>query len=154
MELNTIPYEINNEEVVLNLWAYSDEYGYIQRLAGKAYVLDGGDDDKLKILRQLSKTDFLSATWYPVPQNFKLTGQDGDVIQGVAQASQLNDPYISGILFDEVMTSLAKELPKQLRLVGEDYVSFTIKLPDSPLSVRTIVVENNDGSLVPMVANK
>ncbi|MDP1958608.1 MAG: hypothetical protein Q8K03_02535 [Methylotenera sp.] len=49
MQSNTIPYEINNEEVVLNLWAYSDEYGNIQRIAGKAYVLDGEDVDKLNI---------------------------------------------------------------------------------------------------------
>ncbi|MDO9232542.1 MAG: hypothetical protein Q8N02_08545 [Methylotenera sp.] len=151
MQSNTIPYEINNEEVVLNLWAYSDEYGNIQRIAGKAYVLDGEDVDKLNILRQLSRTDFLSAKWYPVPKNFNLKGYNGDELKGVAQAFQVSDPYINGILFDEVMSALAKELPEHLRLFGDDYQRFTIKLPESPLCITTIVVEYSDGSLVPMV---
>jgi hypothetical protein len=33
-------------EVVLNLWAYVDEDGYIYRLAGKYYVMDGDDEEK------------------------------------------------------------------------------------------------------------
>ena len=108
----------------------------------------------MDILRQLSITDFLSAKWYPVPKNFKLHGQDGDELKGAAQAFQVSDPYINVILFDEVMSALAKELPEHLRLFGEDYQRFTIKLPESPLCITTIVVEYSDGSLVPMVANK
>ena len=30
------PYIISNEEVVLNFWAFSDEHGNVQRIAGKA----------------------------------------------------------------------------------------------------------------------
>jgi len=63
---------IEAPEVVLNLWAYVDEAGYILRLAGKSYVMAGDDDEKLAVLRALSRTDFLSAAWCKVPTNFEL----------------------------------------------------------------------------------
>jgi hypothetical protein len=49
-----------------------DENGCIFRLAGKAYVMDGDDNEKLSLLRRLSATDFLSAAWHKVPSNFVL----------------------------------------------------------------------------------
>ena len=37
MQSTTVyPYIISNEEVVLNFWAFSDEHGNVQRIAGKA----------------------------------------------------------------------------------------------------------------------
>ena len=59
---------LENPEIVLNLWAYSGEDGTILRLAGKTYAMQGTDADKLAVLRQLAKTDFLSASWDKVPE--------------------------------------------------------------------------------------
>lgn len=59
-------------EIVLNLWVYSDEVGYIRRLASKCYALHGNDVDKLTILRTLAKSDYLSAHWEQVPNNYRL----------------------------------------------------------------------------------
>jgi len=149
---STQPYQITDPEVVLNLWAYSDEYGNVQRLAGKAYVMDGDDLHKLRLLRLLATTDFLSAKWFPVPKNFNFSGSNGEKLNGVVNASLISDPYTNGILFGEVMDRAAKELPVQLRLMGEDYQRFALELPESPLCVTTLVIEYQDGRLVPMVA--
>ena len=148
----TNPYQRFNPELVLNLWAYSDEYGAIVRIAGKGYVMDGKDSDKLNLLRQLSCTDFLSAKWFPVPKNFNLSGPNGEKMKGVAQASQINDPYVNGILFGNVMDMIANEFPEQLRSIKDEYQRFKLELPESPLCVTTIVIEKSDGQLVPMVS--
>jgi hypothetical protein len=55
----SVPGYLTDAEVVANLWVYSDEAGYVARVAGKAYVLDGSDTEKLALLRQLAGTDFL-----------------------------------------------------------------------------------------------
>ena len=144
-------YNIVNQEVVLNLWAYSDEQGNIQRLAGKAYVIDGEDPHKLNLLKQLSCTDFLSTKWYPVPKNFNLSSEHGN-IKGVAQAAHISDPYINGLLFSDVIDAIANSLPEQLRMSSDGYQRFRLVLSESPLCVTTVVIEESDGQLVPMVS--
>lgn len=148
----TKEYQINNPEVVLNLWAYSDEDGNVMRLAGRGYVMDGDDSSKLKLLKQLSCTDFLSVGWYPVPQNFKLVDSSGDEMNGVASAAQVSDPNVSGILFKQVMDLIAGALPEQMNSVGEGYQRSKLELPESPLCITTILIEKDDGRIVPMIS--
>lgn len=148
----TNAYATESPEVVLNLWAYADEAGYVMRLAGRAYVMDGDDDDKLALLRRLAKTDFLSATWQKVPANFELNGSEGEEMYGVAHASMLSDEYSHGNLFGTLIEVLAKELPKQMRCMDGQYVVFTPELPQDPLSVTTVVMELDDGRLQPMIS--
>ncbi len=147
------PYQISNPELVLNLWAYSDEYGNIMRIAGKGYVMDGDDSHKLNLLKQLSCTDFLSAKWYPVPKNFSLIGDGEKQMKGVAHTSEIFDPYANGILFGDVMNAIEKQFPEQLRVINEDYEKFKIELSESPLCVTTVVIEHSNGDLVPMVVD-
>jgi hypothetical protein len=59
--MKTISHTLQEPEVVLNLWAYAGEDGYIVRLAGKAYVLEGNDKLKLSLLRSLASTDWLAS---------------------------------------------------------------------------------------------
>ena len=144
--------ELRDPEVVLNLWAYADEAGYVMRIAGKAYVMDGDDGEKLMLLRHLSATDFLSAPWQKVPQNFSVVNEDGQKMQGVAHASLVADPDAQEPLFGPLMDSLAKGLPEQLRSLQGDYSKFRLELSDSPLCVTTVVMEYEDGRLEPMVS--
>ena len=141
-----------NPEVVLNLWAYADKAGYVMRIAGKVYVMQGSDEQKLRLLKMLSGTDFLAARWEKVQQNFSLNAPDGKVMKGVAHASMVNDPNSHGVLFKYVIDGLDASLPEQLRCVDGDYEKFRLKLPEDPLCVTTIVMEYEDGSLVPMVS--
>jgi hypothetical protein len=148
------PHEAEGQEIVLNLWAYSDEDGYIMRLAGKAYVMAGNDDNKLWLLRQLSATDFLSAPWFPVSKNFKLVRPDGEEMTGVANASMLSEPTSHEVLFSPVMDELAEALPEQVCMTENGYEKFKMKLTKSPLCVTTVVMEFEDGRLVPMVSGR
>jgi len=144
---------LSKPEVVLNLWAYVDEGGYIQRVAGKFYVLDGSDSQKLSVLRQLSGSDFLSAQWRPVPQNFRITNPDGEELLGVAHVSMLPDSNTHPSLFGPLMDELAKEVPTQMRSVNAEFHPFRLELPEAPLCVTTQILEFEDGRQVPLVSN-
>ncbi len=148
----TKAYTAQSSEVVLNLWAYADEAGYVVRLAGRAYVMDGDDGEKLALLKMLAKTDFLSASWQKVPANFTLNGSDGEEMHGVAHASMLSDRHSHGSLFGPLIETLAKGLLEQMRCVEGEYVRFTPELPQDPLSVTTVLMELDDGRLQPMIS--
>ncbi len=143
---------LQEPEVVLNLWAYSGEDGYIVRLAGRAYVMEGDDRLKLSLLRSLSKTDWLAAQWEKVPANFNLSGPDGQSMKGIAHASMLSDPASHAHLFGPLMENLATTIPEQMRCFKGDYVPFKFDLPEKPLTVTTVVMEYEDGRLEPMVS--
>jgi hypothetical protein len=145
--------ELESPEVVLNLWAYVDEGGYIIRLAGKSYVMDADDDEKLALLRVLSRTDFLSANWCKVPANFKLINPDGKTMAGVATASMLSDPNSHSQIYSELFETLADSIPKQLRVSEDGYEEFRLELPQAPLCVTTVIMEYDDGRLIPMVSS-
>lgn len=74
-------FHLDNPEVCLNLWAYVSEDGHIMRIAGKTYVLQGEDKDKLAALHLLAATDFLSTPWSKVPANFKHMNADSGGIR-------------------------------------------------------------------------
>jgi len=143
---------LENPEVVINLWAYSGEDGTILRLAGKTYVMQGTDAEKLALLRQLAASDFLGAPWHKVPANFTIQHTDFGKMKGAAQASMMSDPHYHENLFGPLIEKLALSIPKQMRCVDGDYQEFRINLPEAPLCISTIVIENEDGTLVPMVS--
>ena len=138
--------------MVINLWAYSGEDGTILRLAGKTYVMQGTDAEKLDLLRQLAATDFLSAPWHKVPPNFTIQHTEFGEMKGAAQASMISDPYYHQNLFGPLIEKLAQSIPEQARSINGEYVKFRLDLPEAPLCISTIVMEYEDGSLVPMVA--
>lgn len=144
--------ELSSYEIVFNLWAYAGEDGSILRLAVKPYVMQGDDTEKLALLRELSSTDFLSVSWEKVPANFKSTNPNGEVMHGVANASMLSDPNTHGVLFGKLLDRQEDALPEHLRSINGDYVRFRLEMPEAPLCVTTIVVEYEDGRLVPMVS--
>ena len=53
---------------------------------------------------------------------------------------------------ESLIEKLAKLVPEQLRSVVGEYEKFRLDLPESPLSVTTIVMEYENGTLVPMVS--
>ena len=146
------PKPLRSPEVVANLWVYADEAGYVARIAGRAYVLDGDDEMKLAVLRQLAATDFLHAEWSPVPKRFTVVGDAGDRMEGVAHASMLNDGVTPGQLFGSLLDKLSAGVPEQMRSLNCEYQRFRLKMPDDPLTVTTVIVEREDGTLTPHVS--
>lgn len=143
---------LNDPEVVINLWAYSGEDGTILRLAGKAYVMQGTDAEKLVLLRDLAASDFLCAAWHQVPSNFTIQHADFGEMKGAAQASMIGDPYYHQNLFGPLIEILAKSVPTQARSINGEYQHFRLDMPEAPLSVTTLVMEYEDGTLVPMIS--
>jgi hypothetical protein len=143
---------LQKPEAVLNLWAYVDEAGCIFRLAGKAYVMDGNDDENLSLLRVLSATDFLSCTSHKVPDNLILVGPDNQKISAVADRSILSATDGHMALFGPLIEQLAKEMPTQLRCENGEFKPFRLELRQDPLTVTTVVLEYDDGRLVPMIS--
>lgn len=137
-------------EVVANLWVYADEAGYVGRLAGKTYVLEGSDREKLDVLRQLAATDFLSAEWMPVPKSFNVVGPNGERLH-YATLSVLSDDVSRSLLIEPLLDKLAAALPDQLRDVNGVYQSFKMPMPEAPLTILTVVIERPDGRLVPLI---
>lgn len=146
------PYLLGNPEVVANIWVYADEAGYVARVAGKAYVLDGSDREKLDLLKRLSASDFLSAEWMPIPENFGVIGPDGERLR-YAQLSVLSDEYSKSVLVGPLLEKLAASVPEQLHEVDGEYRPFKLQMPEAPLTVLTVVVERPDGRLVPMLSS-
>ncbi|NTW88115.1 MAG: hypothetical protein HGB26_03110 [Desulfobulbaceae bacterium] len=145
-------HDMINPEVCLNLWAYTSEDGLIMRLAGKTYVLQGSDKEKLAVLRLLSATDFLSVLWGKVPANFVQFNPEGERLTGIASASILSDPYGHSQLFGPLIEKFASSLPEQLKTIAGEYAIFKLELPNDPLTVTTVVIEYEDGRLVPMIS--
>jgi hypothetical protein len=143
---------LSDPEVVLNLWAYADEDGTILRLAGKTYVMQGSDEEKLAMLRPLATSDFLSVSWSKVPSNFNIQNIDNNEMSGVAHASMLTDRSYHDFLFGPLIEVLAQSVPEQLRSINGDYQKFRLEIPDEPLCISTIVLEKEDGNLVPLIA--
>lgn len=143
---------LTNPEVCVNLWAYADEGGYIARVAARAYVLDGDDGDKLSALHLLAATDFLHAEWVGVSKQFVVEGENGQQMHGVAHASMLNDGVTPAVLFGPLFQKLEGAIPLQARVGKEGYEAFSLKLTEDPLTVTTVVMEFEDGRLVPMVS--
>lgn len=147
-----IPYTLTDPEVVANIWVYADEAGYVARIAGKAYVLDGSDRDKLDMLQRLSVTDFLSAEWMPIPENFGVIGPNGERLR-YATLSLISDEYSKSVLVGPLLEKLADSVPEQLQEIDGEYKRFRMSMPEAPLTVLTVVIEYPDGRLVPMVNN-
>lgn len=143
---------LENPEVVINLWAYSGEDGTILRLAGKTYVMQGTDAEKIALLRQLSTSDFLSAHWHKVPANFTIQHADFGEMKGAAHASMVGDQHYHASLFGPLIEKLAQSIPEQARSINGEYQKFRPELPEAPLIVSTIIMEHEDGTLIPMVS--
>lgn len=136
-------------EACFNLWAFVDQNTRIvQRISGKAYVLDGDDEAKLAVLKQLAPTDYLTAPWTAVPDHHVVWGPQGQSVRGAVFAADL-DP---GAVFGGVIDALSM-LPNQLRSVDGQYevCRFDASAAAVPLFVLTYVLEREDGRLVPQV---
>lgn len=132
-----------NGELTVCFWAFLDaNTKLIYALAGRAYWLTGDDESKLQTLRQLSRCDFQSVGRVRVPGRFAISFTDGTKEEGYATVQQMNDP--SAMLFEELLSEMEASLPPLADF--EHNKPVTPKFPEDPLSVRTIVYEDESGS--------
>lgn len=140
----------SSAEICLNLWFYVDDTGVVIRLAGKAYALNGTEQQKLAILHSLSGTDHLTATLAKLPESFVMKSDQGD-LRGAVPVASVHENHAR--VFGPLMDQIERDLPKGIRSVNDNYEQFTVKLPEEPLCVTTAVYERADGELVAHVGN-
>lgn len=134
--------------LVANLWYhYDSNSGFISAIAGRGYILDGSDDEKVQILQKLAATDYLYAKWLPVPDRYVVhlhepaTGREKEV-KGVVSVRELDVLGLS--LFAEVLTQIESEVPKnEYRLVFEKQIW---KVDEKPLYCMTGICEKEAGA--------
>jgi hypothetical protein len=144
---NLIHLDPNDTELVFNLWAFAEENsGFVFALAGRAYQLSGTDEEKVKILKSLSLTDYHIAKRVLVPERFKVI-DEGVERSGYTTVQDINDPRL--YLFEVVYQTLEKDLPPML-LPGNEIGAYTPKeqkIPQNPLYVSTILLEDEYGHI-------
>lgn len=141
--------------ICLNLWAYVDSRtSLVQRVAGRAYVLDGTDEQRFALLTALSRSDYATADIASVPRQFAVVPPIPDIppIEGAVHADELADPTTMSAVFEPVYRKIEAGMPQQLTFdaEGEPEV-WKIAVPDNALFLKTLILEQPDGTLVPQV---
>ncbi len=119
-------------EIVMNLWVFIQSLGplnIIYELGVRPYVMIGSDDEKTRLLQDLSVSDFHFARRFPLPTDryyLKVTERDGVIISAssgdtmeegkdVRKGLALVRPDISGMhqmeYFNEALAAIEKSLP-------------------------------------------
>jgi hypothetical protein len=132
-------------EIVLNLWFLIDErLGFAYGLLGRAYMMSGSDDNKLRILHTLAYTDHYLAKKFNVPHRYSVVDPAGNERKGLIHPSILMELGASAV-FKELIDELENELPPKVIWVDGEMKSEKQKIPEAPLMVCTGLLEYQDG---------
>lgn len=141
------------QELIINLWAFYDaSAGLVYGLAGRVYNALGTDSDKLAILKQLSVSDYITAKRYELPKRFQVSYADGTVKTGVANLNVVNDPNAQ--MFEDMFKNLEADLPPLPDFSIDDYRETKQKIPTDPLCVVTVLYEDEQGHMRPIVTEE
>lgn len=143
----------DSAEIVINLWAvYDATTGVIYSVAGRAYMMRGTDADKMRMLRELAVTDFPLATRQLLPDRFVIEFEGGRERRRVAPLSVMRDPNAD--LFEELIQRIERELPPRMEIREETPRPRPQALPEPLLSVRTVVHEDDEGNVRPIITDE
>jgi len=132
-------------ELCCNLWAiFEPNTQVIYALAGRAYALQGTDEDKLKMLRELSACDYQTVKAVKLPERFNLVEPCGQTKKGVTTIQSFYDK--SSALFDELFAHIENQLPAITDYTQEETKLIPQRLPSDPLCVTTLLCEDEQGS--------
>jgi hypothetical protein len=135
----------NTYELCCNLWAILDkDTQVIYALTGKIYALQGTDEEKLNVLRQLSLHDHQTTQADNLPERFTITGRDGLQQKRMTTIGTFYDP--NSVLFEELFTRLELKLPATIDYQSAEPKEVPQKLPDDPLCISTLVIEDALGN--------
>jgi hypothetical protein len=132
---------MNNREVVLNLWYVRDEEGIIYSLRVKTYVIEGTEDEKLALLQERARLDYLIAEPFEIPERFHLTIGVGNNAKRmpVAHINMLETLASHIALFEDAFKIIESRFPAQSDL----------SIPQDPLVCSTPLIQNKAGDLEP-----
>jgi hypothetical protein len=142
----------NSSEIAFNLWFIIDEaLGVVYALMGRAYALNGNDDEKLRILHSLASTDYLLAKRYRVPENFSVMDPAGNKRERLIDPQFVMNQANLPLVFEDVFRELEKGFPPKMTWVNGEMISEVMVASKSPLMVCTGLMEYQDGHIQPLV---
>lgn len=137
-------------ELCLNIWFVVDiATGHSYNWMGRVYNLMGNDDDKTVTLKKLAETDYQVAERESFPNEWKVV-VGNRTFEGHITSNQINS--IIDLNLEFFINKLEKNLPKLISFTQSDQSYGTAepqKIPDNPLFVLTILMENEKGELIP-----
>lgn len=140
-------------EIIFNLWAlYDSTSGAVYGLSGKTYNIAGNDSEKLEFLKTASRTDYVTAKRYKVPERFSIMFPDGEVQKGVTYLNAIHDPNAQ--LFEDMFKNLEAELPPLPDFSGQDALDIKQTIPENPLCVVTALYEDDAGNIRPVITGE
>jgi hypothetical protein len=136
-------------EICFNLWMVLEkDTGQIFSYLGKAYGLRGTREEKLRILHALSADDHYTVPRRKIPARFEAM-LEGEMTSGLT-TPEIARKTESGF-WVELLETLEKEMPPQLRWLGGTSMEIRIPVSDDPLCVQTLLIEQGNGILIPQV---
>ncbi len=140
------------KEITFNFWFLIDEaVGFAYALMGRAYLLTGSDDEKLKVLHALAPTDYLLATKYRVPENFSVIDPAGNVRKRLVDPGLVMVQANVAIICEEVIRELEKIFPPKITWEDGEMRSEPMLAPQAPLMVCTGLLEHEDGQITSLI---
>lgn len=149
--LQTAEEMAGKKEIGFNIWFIIDQstnicYYYIIR----SYCISGSEEKKLAILNELAKYDFITSPRRHLPENCVIT-IGSEKYSCCLPSYGVDDYFVNN--FNYFATEVEKTLPPAFRFntISGGNHAIAQKLPDAPLYVRTFVIEDDYGNLIPKI---
>ena len=141
---------MSQAEIAFNFWYYVDEESdLVYSLAGRAYYLTGPEEEKLRTLVELSKSDYLLARRHPIPEAFWPVKEDGSASEFIPA---INVRFLGFRLFEGLAEGLAAELPTMPEQIDDVLFEYLHLIPEGALCLYTALKEREIGDITPVVS--
>jgi hypothetical protein len=133
---------LDNSEIILNLWYVYDALGMIYSLRARCYIGSGSEEEKRALLRRFAPSDYLIAQPFPIPDEFHTTfaSEEGQRKLGIVPKEFVNFSEGASIIFEQVYCEMEKQLPAQTQL----------SIGQFPLVCITPLIADEDCKLTPI----
>jgi hypothetical protein len=135
-------------ETCLSIWLIADEdTQLIYRASARAYAISGTDEDKGRILKYLSRSD------YHLAKHFSLTDFKSNIIDRQGGKRQVDGIFINSLdtnlprIIEIICKGLESEFSSQPILTASGCKMYKMEIPKEPLYVLTFLLENGAGEL-------
>jgi hypothetical protein len=135
-------------ETCVNIWLIADDdTQLIYRASARAYAISGTDDDKGRILKSLSRSD------YHLARHFSLTNFKSNIIDLQGGERQVDGIFINSLdtnlprIIEIICKGLESEFISQPVLTESGCKMYKQNIPREPLYVLTFLFENGAGEL-------
>lgn len=137
---------MNDTEVCLNVWFIVDSgTGLIYRAAARAYALSGSDNEKARILKSLSVSDF------QLSKHFSLSKYKTSVVEPDGTKHSADGFFADSLnsllpdVIDMICKGLEADFIAQPKVTPAGVKFYKMKIPNNPYYVSTYIYENDQG---------